>query len=49
MLAMCDLDFRAFDKIARFFNPKMKVTALKLPPRKSKDDVACQWEFKLEP
>ncbi len=49
MLAMCDLDFRAFNKIARFFNPNMKVATLKLPPRRSKDDIACQFEFKLEP
>lgn len=48
MLAMCDLDWKAFERIARFFNPDMKVTALKLPPRKSNDDIACQWEFKLE-
>lgn len=29
-------------------NRKIKVTPLKLPPRKSPDDIACQWEFKLE-
>ena len=29
-------------------NPKVKVTPLKLPPRKSPDEIACQWEFKLE-
>lgn len=29
-------------------NPKIKVTPLKLPPRKSPDEIACQWEFKLE-
>jgi len=29
-------------------NPNMKVTPLKLPPRKSPDDIACVWEFKLE-
>ena len=29
-------------------NPKIKVTALKLPPRESPDEIACQWEFKLE-
>ncbi len=29
-------------------NPKIKVTALKLPPRKSPDEVACQWELKIE-
>ena len=26
-------------------NPYIKITALKLPPRKSPDDIACQWEF----
>jgi hypothetical protein len=29
-------------------NPKIKVTPLKLPPRKSPQEIACQWEFKLE-
>ena len=29
-------------------NPKIKVTPLKLPPRKSPDDTFCQWELKLE-
>jgi hypothetical protein len=29
-------------------NPKIKVTPLKLPPRQSKDDIACKWEFTLE-
>jgi hypothetical protein len=29
-------------------NPKIKVTALKLPPRKSPDEIACKWEYKLE-
>jgi hypothetical protein len=29
-------------------NPKIKLTPLKLPPRKSKDEIACQWELKLE-
>jgi hypothetical protein len=26
----------------------MKVTALKLPPRKSEEDICCQWEFKID-
>ena len=30
------------------FNPNIKVTPLKLPPRKSNNDICCQWEFKLE-
>ena len=29
-------------------NPDVKVIPLKLPPRQSPDDIACQWEFKLE-
>jgi hypothetical protein len=29
-------------------NPKVKLKALKLPPRKSKDEIACQWEITLE-
>ncbi len=33
---------------ARTINPKMKVVPLKLPPRKSKDEVHCQWEFRIE-
>jgi hypothetical protein len=33
---------------AEYINPKMKCRALKLPPRASKDEIACQWEFKLE-
>ncbi len=42
------LDAEGFEQAAQFFNPKIKVTALKLPPRKSKDEIACQWEFALE-
>lgn len=29
-------------------NPKVVVTPLLLPPRKSPEDIACRWEFKLE-
>ena len=29
-------------------NPKMKCRALKLPPRKSPDDIPCIWEYSLE-
>jgi hypothetical protein len=31
-----------------WFNPRMKVTPTKLPPRKNKQDVACRWEFAIE-
>jgi len=42
------VDAEGFQDLASLFNPKMKATALKIPPRKSKDEIACQWEFKLE-
>jgi hypothetical protein len=29
-------------------NPKIKVIPLKLPPRKSQEEIACRWEFKME-
>ena len=29
-------------------NPNIKVVPLKLPPRKSPDEIACQWEYRLE-
>ena len=29
-------------------NPKVKVTALKLPPRENPDEPCCQWEFTME-
>ena len=29
-------------------NPKIKVTPLKRPPRKSADEPFCQWELKME-
>jgi hypothetical protein len=28
-----------------FINPYIKITPLKLPPRKSPDEIACQWEL----
>jgi hypothetical protein len=34
---------------AHFFNPDMKVKILKLPPRKSKDEICCTWEFTIPP
>ncbi len=35
--------------ISRYLiNPKIRVTPLKLPPRNSPDEIACQWEFTLE-
>ena len=42
------LDMKEIESYAHLFNPGIKVTCLKLPPRKSPDEIACQWEFKLE-
>ena len=39
---------KVFKGYASFFNPGIEPTPLKLPPRKSKDGISCQWEFKLE-
>lgn len=33
---------------ANFVNPDIKITALKLPPRKDANDIACQWELRVE-
>lgn len=33
---------------AALINPDMVVTPLKLPPRKSPDEISCQWEFKVD-
>jgi hypothetical protein len=49
MLVMCELGLLPFEKIACFFNPDMKGVALKLPPRKSPDKIACRFWFKLVP
>ena len=43
----CDMDIEWFNTWAHFLNPKMEVTPVKLPPRESKDEVACIWEFKV--
>lgn len=42
------VDRKLFREYASFFNPDIKVECLKLPPRKDKDEICCQWEFKLE-
>ncbi len=46
----CDkLERLIFEVTASHLNPKMKVTSLKLPPRKSPDETpVCIWELKIE-
>ena len=46
---VCEVvDMQEIAVYAHIFNPKINVTALKLPPRGSKEEIACQWEFKME-
>jgi hypothetical protein len=42
-----DLTTSLFSGIAHYFNPGIKVTGLKVPPRKTYIDCSCQWEYKL--
>lgn len=42
------VDWPAYQWLADQFNDKIKLSPLKLPPRKSKKEIACQWEFKIE-
>ena len=45
----CDvIDREGFETYAKVFNPKIKIAALFVPPRKTTDKIACQWEFTLE-
>ena len=43
-----EIEIPMFQRIAEYFNPKMKATALKLPPRKDENGIACRWEVKIE-
>jgi len=43
-----EIESKRFRVIADFFNPEIKVQPLRLPPRKGKDEVCCQWEFRLD-
>jgi hypothetical protein len=45
---MCEVVERmGFQIGATMFNPRMKTTPIKLPPRQSKKDIACQWLFEV--
>ncbi len=44
----CNVVCRRINEIiASQFSPDIKVDCLKLPPRESRDDICCQWEFRL--
>jgi len=44
----CELDALNWPIVGQTVNPKMKHRMLKLPPRKSKDEIACQMEYWIE-
>jgi hypothetical protein len=48
MKSGCDACTKYFPRWAHFVNPDMNVIPLKLPPRKSQDEVACRWEWKVK-
>ena len=37
-----------FKQYAEFLNPKMELKPLKIPPRQSKQDICCQWEYRVK-
>ena len=43
-----ELEPKMMGAIAHHFNPSIKVTGLKVPPRTDYSDCCCQWEFKLD-
>jgi hypothetical protein len=43
-----ELDVPGYDAAVKLCCPEARATALKLPPRKGPDDIACKWEFKVE-
>lgn len=36
-------------KHSKLFNPAIELTCLKVPPRRSKNDIFCQWEYTIGP
>jgi hypothetical protein len=47
--SVCEVvDTIGFQLGGTWFNPRMKVTPVKLPPRKDRHDIACQWEFAID-
>ena len=42
------LDGEGFRDTALLFHPHMIARPLKLPPRSNRNEIACQWEFKVQ-
>lgn len=40
---------RMREKHTSLFNPAIRVTCLKKPPRQGKDDIFCQFQYRIEP
>jgi hypothetical protein len=45
LLDICDSCLYGYEECARWYNPYIKTVCFKLPPRRSKEDICCQWEF----
>lgn len=43
-----ELEPPAFAATVHYYNPRAKITPLKLPPRGSPDDIACKWKITIE-
>jgi len=43
-----ELDAKVFSMTAHYFNPDIRITPLKVPPRTDYNDCCCQWEYKLK-
>lgn len=44
----CQIEPHLYQIRAHAVNPRIKVTPLRLPPRRNPDEIHCQWEFRLE-
>ncbi|MFC2002683.1 DUF6125 family protein [Chloroflexota bacterium] len=45
---ICDeVEHKVFKAYASFFSPDVEIKCLKSPLGRSKDDICCQWRFKL--
>ncbi len=45
---LCGMDVVGYEMWGHVINPKITTKCLKLPPRKDKNEIVCQWEWKLE-
>lgn len=42
------LEPKLFRLVADFFNPKIEIRGIKVPPRRDRSGIACQWDFSLK-